>query len=149
MQIVINIDETLFDGVIKSQLENIPPEEIQQLIKDCIVQRLTCPTIDENGKKEYNLLDKFFFEQYNYGYSPTWKPSKLLEDVLRSIDYSDVATRVKDTVLDYVANHKKDLTEELIYKFISDGIAHSMYNNPVFTTELYHKIKSEIYASKQ
>lgn len=36
MNITINIDESLFDDVIKNELKAIPAEQLQQVIKDCI-----------------------------------------------------------------------------------------------------------------
>lgn len=108
----------------------------------CIVERLKQPTVSEDGKvQSYNVLESFFFEKNNYGYyNNNIKGTQLLEDVLRKIDYSDVATELKDTVINYIKNNKKEVTEDLLFKFMVEGMSKMIWSSDQFRSELQHAI---------
>lgn len=145
MNITINIDESLFDDVIKNELKAIPAEQLQKVIKDCIVERLKQPTVGADGKVlAYNVLESFFFEKNNYGYyNNGLKGTQLLEDVLRKIDYSDVATELKDTVINYIKNNNKKVTEDLLFKFMVEGMSKMIWSSEQFRSELQYAIHSQ------
>lgn len=143
MEIKINIDESLFDSVIAEEIKAIPKEDIQKIIKDCIKERLNSKT--EDGK---NILESFFFEKknnYGYGYSAqSTTPSDLMIKILQNIDYSDVVNEVKESVIDYVKNNKRTLTNDVIYNFISNGLTRTFCDNEFFKMELRNAIDYEI-----
>lgn len=139
MNLTINIDESMFDEVIQKEIKGIPQEQLQQLIKDCIIQRLNSAHKDEDGKfSGINVLESYLFEKNNgYGYyNNNWRATDILTNALKNIDYSEVAEELKNTVLDYIKNHHKEVTMELLWQFMVQGIGNMTWSNHTFLDNL-------------
>lgn len=155
MEIKIVIDDVAFDEVIKNELNAIPKEDIQQIIKDAIAKRLTSPTYDENGKQtNKNVLDSYFFDtntSYYGGYSAA-KPSQLLTDILKNVDYSDVTDTMKETVIDYIKKNAKTVVGELMANFLIQGMSSSLFSNFEFTERIrnvFREVHYEMHPENQ
>lgn len=144
MNLTINIDESMFDEVIQKEIAGIPKEDLQQLIKDCIVARVNQPKMDKDGKYTgSDILESFLFEKSNsYGYYNSWKAGKILEEALKQIDYSEVAEEIKKTVIEYVKSHHKEVTMELLWQFMTHGIGNMTWNSSDFQNNLRQAICS-------
>lgn len=116
MEVKIVVDETKFKDVLENELKAFSREEIHEIILECI--------IDTFKKPEF--IESIFIHKDHWGYP---SPSELLENAVKNIDLSPAFKEVTDIMVEYLKNNHKKVLENVMMKYMIDGIARNDYFN--------------------
>lgn len=123
IQVTVNIDEKMFDESIGDALKSLKPEEMSEMITNCIKEYL----LGKNSKGENNI-EKIIYDEVNdyFGNSHTLKPSYFTQKMLEKLDYSALQEVVDKCINELKENHK-DILEKVMLEMIVKGLK-STYN---------------------
>ena len=123
IQVTVNIDEKMFDESIGGALKSLKPEEMSEMLTNCIKEYL----LGKNSKGENNIEKIIYDEETSYfGGSRTLKPSYFTKAMLEKLDYSALQEVVDKCINELKENHK-DILEEVMLEMIVQGLK-STYN---------------------
>lgn len=117
IQVTVNIDEKMFDESIGGALKSLKPEEMSEMLTNCIKEYL----LGKNSKGENNIEKIIYDEATDYfGNSRTLKPSYFTKTMLEKLDYSALQEVVDKCINELKENHK-DILEEVMLEMIIQG----------------------------
>lgn len=117
IQVTVNIDEKMFDDSIGATLKEMKPEEIQDMISNCIREYLLGKNSEGNNNIETLLYD---VEKTYYGGS-NLKPSYFTRSMLEKLDYSGLQDVVDKCVNDLKENHR-EIIEKILLEMMVEGL---------------------------
>ena len=120
IRVTVNIDEKMFDDSIGGALKAMKPEEMQDMISNCIKEYLMGK--NENGDQNIETLLYDIEKQY-YG-GRVLRPSHFTKAMLDKLDYSGLQEVVDKCVNDLKENHK-DIIEKLLLNLMIDGLTNT------------------------
>ena len=123
IQVTVNIDEKMFDESIGGALKSLKPEEMSEMLTNCIKEYL----LGKNSKGENNI-EKIIYDEENsyFGNGRTLKPSYFTKTMLEKLDYSALQEVVDKCINELKENHK-DILEKVMLEMIVKGLK-STYN---------------------
>lgn len=113
IQLTINIDEKMFDESLGKTLQEMKPEELKDVITECIKQYFL--TNNEN-------IEKLLYEKrdtYYGGY--TLGPSIFTEKLIQNLDYSGLQ-EIADKCIEDLKKHYKDIIEKVLLEMMVEGL---------------------------
>ena len=116
MEVKIVVDETKFKDVLENELAAFSKEELHEIIRDCIIDTFKNP----------EFIKSIFIRKDHWG-NPS--PSELLKNAVKNIDLSPAFKEVTDIMVEYLKNNYKKVLENVMIKYMIDGIARNDYFN--------------------
>ena len=117
IQVTVNIDEKMFDDSVGNALKAMKPEEMQDMIGNCIKEYLLGKNSEGNNNIETLLYD---VEKTYYGGS-NLKPSYFTRSMLEKLDYSGLQDVVDKCVNDLKENHR-EIIDKILLEMMVDGL---------------------------
>lgn len=112
MEVKIQVDETKFKDVLENELDAFNPEDLHDIIAECIGEYFR-----ENN---YKALEKIMFDSGFYRDTP----SALLKEAITKCDYSGLQD-VVDAMIDRLRNNYQDILSEVLWSQISKALVNS------------------------
>lgn len=141
IQVTVNIDEKMFDESIGGALKSLKPEEMSEMLTNCIKEYL----LGKNSKGENNIEKIIYDEETSYfGGSRTLKPSYFTKAMLEKLDYSALQEVVDKCINELKENHK-DILEKVILEMILQGFKRTYSFNEILedvTKNIIHEMNS-------
>lgn len=113
MNITINVDEAQFKDLLEKELNEMPKEEVHELVKIAFIQYVT---------QDSKALKDLFVKQSNSYYDSSVSPTNLLNKIIEEIDFSDIAAEIAEPIKDLFKNGIKDIVEQVVARSIADAI---------------------------
>lgn len=113
MNITINVDEAQFKDLLEKELNEMPKEEVHELVKIAFIQYVT---------QDPKALKDLFVKQSNNYYDSSVSPTNLLNKIIKEIDFSDIAAEIAEPIKDLFKNGIKDIVEQVVARSIADAI---------------------------
>ena len=125
MKLEINVDETMFKGVLENELKAFSKEELHEILKGCIVEFFR----GNDNIKNMFLQEKSSYwggERHHEGYEPTG----LLREIVREkFDFNEPYDEVRKTIIDFC--EKEGTMKTILKEMIADAFVGA------FTGQLY------------
>lgn len=135
MEIKINVDESMFKDILENELKALKPEEIHEVLVECIKNYFT--------QNNYENINKLLFKKSS-GYGPTIISSDFTNAMIKSCDYSELQEIVNESIKilknDYKNILNNILTDALIY-----GLTNSYTMNSVLRDTIQVEINNKLY----
>lgn len=132
MKIELNIDETQLKDVLDKQLAALTPEQLTDLIKECITNYLK--------QNDGEAIKALFIENENRGYSYGSyygsRPTKLTEKIVEKIDFTDVADPIVAEMKEELRTNSREILEGVILKALAKSISDTNRNQSWFLEEM-------------
>lgn len=117
MQIVINVDETMFKDVIEGQLAAMPADTIQTIIQDAMVEYL---------KNSDVIKQVFIYESSNsWGSGTKQEPANVLKLAASKFDISPAFKEVEELVLDELKTNYQHILVQALSNMMLSGFSGS------------------------
>ena len=120
IQVTVNIDEKMFDDSIGTALKEMKPEEIKEMITNCIKEYLLGKNSDGDNNIEILLYD---IRKEYYG-ARSLQPSIFTKSMLEKLDYSGLQ-EVVDKCIEDLKNNHKDILEKVLLEIIVQGLTNT------------------------
>lgn len=130
MEVKIQVDETKFKDVLENELDAFSPEDLHDIIAECIGEYFR----DNN----YKALEKIMFDSGFYRDTP----SALLKEAITKCDYSGLQD-VADAMIDRLKNNYQDVLAEVLWMQIAKTLANSYSIQDGMNTAIMNAIESE------
>lgn len=115
MQVTIELNDELTKKLLNEEIQNIPKENIQQILCDAIGEYL----------KNKNNADSLFVVRGNGYYGNTY-PSKFLENVVMAgVDLKEFMQPVTEMMVEYIREHKDTIMPNIIENIFIRGLSNS------------------------
>ena len=113
MKLEINIDETMFKDVVEKELEAVPQEDIQDIIKQSI--------------KEYLIqhIEYVLFQTKSYSSEKEFTP--IFKDALKDIDLSEPVKTVSDAMIQELKGNLQPILNSVLMSMMIDGLGNNWY----------------------
>ena len=135
ISVTVNIDEKMFDESVGEALKSLKPEEMKDMITNCIKKYLL-----GTNDKGVNNLEVLMYDKENTYYGTKIKPTFFTEQIIKNLDYSALQEVVDECIKNLKENHK-DILEKILLEMMVSGLKDT-YN---FSTTLETTIQSVIY----
>lgn len=112
MEVKIQVDETKFKDVLENELDAFSPEDLHDIIAECIGEYFR--------NNNYKAIEKIMFDQGFYRDTP----SALLKEAITKCDYSGLQD-VADAMIDRLRNNYQDVLAEALWLQISKTLVNS------------------------
>ena len=112
MEVKIQVDETQFKDILENELAAFKPEELHDVIEECIGEYFR--------SNNYKALEKIMFDSGFYRDTP----SALLKEAITKCDYSGLQD-VVDVMIDKLRNDYQNILIEMLWSQISKSLAYS------------------------
>ena len=112
MEVKIQVDETKFKDVLENELDAFSPEDLHNIITECIGEYFR--------GNNYKALEKIMFDSGFYRDTP----SALLKEAITKCDYSGLQD-VVDVMIDKLRNDYQNILIEMLWSQISKSLAYS------------------------
>ena len=130
MEVKIQVDETKFKDVLENELDAFSPEDLHDIIAECIGEYFR--------SSNYNALEKIMFDKGFYRDTP----SALLKEAITKCDYSGLQD-VADAMIDRLKNNYQDVLAEVLWMQIAKTLANSYSIQDGMNTAIMNAIESE------
>jgi hypothetical protein len=115
MEIKINVDESMFSEVLDKELKGLTPEELHDVMIQCIKEYFT---VDN-----YKNLEKLFVkESNNYYGSREYKPTDFTNQLAARCDCSKLQ-EIVDIGIDTLKNNHEYILQRVLFDLITTGLA--------------------------
>lgn len=112
MEVKIQVDETKFKDVLENELDAFSPEDLHDIIAECIGEYFR--------NNNYKAIEKIMFDQ---GFCRDTL-STLLKEAVTKCDYSGLQD-VVDAMIEKLRNNYQDVLAEVLWLQISKTLANS------------------------
>lgn len=136
MQLIINVDETMYKDILDKELKALSHEDLKEVIIECIKEYFT----KDNFKNLKNLIVMESGSSWDRKETPTLFTKKLIE----SCDYSELQSIVNKSIEDLNKNHHSILEELLL-----NAIVRGLFNTYSFSKELESSVREILMQSQQ
>ena len=137
MQVVINVDDSMFENVVKKELEAFTPSELHDVIKSAIIGYIeNNPDLIKSMfvKKEYNM----------YSSCSEDAPTNLLERIVNKIDFNDSVEEIRDALIKELKGNCVNIVEKLMIRAISESL-YKQLSSGYGMQELMYDIQSQLH----
>lgn len=140
MDLTIQIDETKFKDVLDKELAAFSDEELHEIVKQALIKYLSDPKVMET-----------IFITTDGGYYGRTQPraSRLLENVVETIDISNECKEITDTFKNAIVNSHKEIISGVIVKAFSRVIAENILADNWLETTINANITAKTYDAIQ
>jgi len=132
MEIKLNVTEEKFNEVLQKELDAFSPEELHDIVGECIKQKLM------EDELISNLL--VYEDKYYYGGK---KPSRMMEDAAKQVDLSSAYKEIQDKMISYMKENYQDMMIKVMSNIILNGLT-SQYQ---FQESISNAIRTELIRS--
>lgn len=136
MQVVINVDDSMFENVVKKELEAFEPSELHDVIKSAITGY-----IENNPDLIKNMFVRREYSRYDSRSEDA--PTELLNRIVNKIDFSDGAEEIKDALIKELKENCVNIIEKLMIKAISDSL-YKQLSSGYGMQEIMYDIQSQM-----
>lgn len=130
MEVKIQVDETKFKDVLENELDAFSPEDLHDIIAECIGEYFR--------SNNYKAIEKIMFDQGFYRDTP----STLLKEAVTKCDYSGLQD-VVDAMIEKLRNNYQDVLAEVLWLQISRTLANSYSIQDSMNTAILNAIEAE------
>ena len=114
-QVIINVEDDENKEIVEKGIKALKPEQLQETIVSAIGDFLKA--------NNYNILKNILFERKS-NYDSTLVPSRFLDNIIRSLNYSELQVML-DKIIDELSNNYKEvlvagMSDLLINRLTSD-----------------------------
>ena len=131
MEIKINVDESMFKNVLENELKALKPEEIHEVLVECIKNYFT--------QNNYENINKLLFEKNGAHYGPTIISSDFTKAMIESCDYSELQEIVNESIKILKNDYKN-----ILNNILTDALIHGLVNSYTMTSVLRDTIQIEM-----
>ena len=132
MQVIINVDESMFKDVIENELKAMPQESIQKIIHEAM----------ETYLRDSEVIEKIFVEtergSWNY---ITQRPSNVLQNAAQNFDLSQNFKEVEELII----NELRTNYQKILIKALSNILLNNMFGSYNFTNQCQQVISQYVY----
>lgn len=129
VNLTVNVDETLFNDELKSQLEALKPEEVKEVLLKCIYEYFS--------KDNYANIEKLLITKSDWNRSNI--PTRFTEKIIEACDYSALQEIVDKSI--EIMKNKYDI---ILKDTLSDVLLKGMTDNYFFKSSLQRTIQEQI-----
>lgn len=133
MEIKLNVDETQLKEVLDKQLAALTPEQLTDLIKECVTNYLR----QNNGE----AIKSLFIENEGIGYTNYSyygkKPTRLTEEIVKKINFSDVTDPIVAEMKEELRTNSRSILEGVILKALTKSLFDTTHDQNWFFEEMY------------
>ena len=130
MEVKIQVDETKFKDVLENELDAFNPEDLHDIIAECIGEYFR--------SNNYKALEKIMFDSGFYRDTP----SALLKEAVTKCDYSGLQD-VVDAMINRLRNNYQDVLAEVLWLQISRTLANSYGIQDSMNAAILNAIETE------
>ena len=130
MEVKIQVDETKFKDVLENELDAFSPEDLHDIIAECIGEYFR--------SNNYEALEKIMFDKGFYRDTP----SALLKEAITKCDYSGLQD-VVDVMIDKLRNDYQNILIEMLWSQISKSLAYSYSIQDSMSIAIRNAIENE------
>ena len=130
MEVKIQVDETKFKDVLENELAAFSPEDLHDIIAECIGEYFR--------SNNYKAIEKIMFDQGFYRDTP----SALLKEAVTKCDYSGLQD-VADAMIDRLKNNYQDVLAEVLWMQISKALVNSYALQDSMSVAIMNAIDNE------
>lgn len=131
MEIKLNVDETQLKEVLDKQLAALTPEQLADLIKECITEYLR----QNNGEVIKALfIERDYRGSFSYGNN---KPTRLTEEIVKKIDFSEVTDPIVAEMKEELRTNSRSILEGVLLKALTKSLFDSTRNQNWFFEEMF------------
>ena len=130
MEVKIQVDETKFKDVLENELDAFSPEDLHDIIAECIGEYFR--------SNNYKALEKIMFDSGFYRDTP----SALLKEAVTTCDYSGLQD-VADAMIDRLKNNYQDVLAEVLWMQISKALVNSYALQDSMSVAIMNAIDNE------
>lgn len=138
ISVTVNIDEKMFDESVGEALKSLKPEEMKDMITNCIKEYL----LGVNNKGVSNLETLMYDKENTYYGSSKLKPSFFTEQIIEKLDYSALQEVVDECIKNLKENHK-DILEEILLEMMVRGLTDT-YNFATSVQSTIHSVMRDM-----
>ena len=115
VNLTVNVDETLFNDELKSQLEALKPEEVKEVLLKCIYEYFS--------KDNYANMEKLIVEDdhNNYYYGNKKVATEFTKKLIEECDYSKLQ-EVVDVYIERLKTNHKSILNDLLLDALVNGL---------------------------
>ena len=136
MQVVINVDESMFKDVLENELKAFSHEELHGIIHEAIREFL----------KEDKVLKGLFINEHiksSWGYNngeTIKEATPLLQEACKNIDINKDIEDIKDEITSIIKGEAKNIVTEIFSKTITDSFLKILQNNYELNDIVHHSV---------
>lgn len=119
MQVIINVDESMFKDVLENELKAFSKDEIHSIIHESLKKYL-----EESEVIESLLVQKVRANYYDNSYRKEATP--LLQGAIKTMDIQKDCEEIKDKLIEIIKNDSENIIKELISEAISKQLSQIM-----------------------
>ena len=131
MKLNIEVGASSFEKIIKDGLENLPKEELKEILKQVIAE-----AFNKNNDFHWALITRV--KDGYYGNNERVVLGPLAEAAVKDIDFGPELDRIKKLMLDDLAAHYREILERAVLSVLLDKFA----MHTAFSTELESRIRN-------
>ena len=117
MQLIVNIDEKMFDGSIGEALKSLKPEDMAEMINNCVKEYLLSRDIQGVSVIEHLLLRK----EKTYWGDKNVEPTFFTKEMFKQLDYSGLQD-VVDKCIEELKTNYRDIIDKILLETMVAGM---------------------------
>ena len=115
MNITITLDDEKVTKLLNDELENIPKEDIQSILREAIIKYI----------EEKDILRGLLVQKQYRSYSTYDEPTDLLRKACNSLDLSPAFKNIQDEMIKYLKENEEALLVKMLKNLMISGMSNS------------------------